>query len=317
MNTPKNNQPLVSTGKKKFPVLLILIFLLAASNLATIFYLVAKKPTSAGELARYPFLSPTREFYDKDDLIVNIQPLRDEFNAIGRNPNISIYFELLNTGANIATNKDLAIWPASLMKIPIAMAVMKKVEKGQWRLDNELILYDEDKDDKFGQLYKEPAGKRFTIESLPNEMLVNSDNTARTIFMRNLDKEEIDEVLLHLGIDDIFNTDNQVTGKKYSIFWRALFTASYLEPEHSQKLIDLMTLSPAKSYLAGGIADGVKFSHKIGVVYKENIYADSGIVYVPNRPYILTVMIQNIEEKEVEKIFHDISAKAYQYVSQY
>jgi beta-lactamase class A len=254
----------------------------------------------------------------KKDLIVNIQPLRDVFQKMGdENPNLSIYFEFLNTGANIAVNKDMAIWPASLMKIPIAMAVMKKIEEGSWQMDSELVLYEEDKDDRFGDLYQKPAGSRFTVEELLLQLLDRSDNTARTILMRNLEKGEIEAVLNHLGIEDIFDKENKVTGKKYSIFWRALYTASYLSQEHSQQLIEIMTKSETNEYLSLGIPKNVLFSHKIGVIYENNIYADSGIVYVAERPYVITVMIQDQNQEEAEKIMQEISQKAYNYVENY
>ena len=310
-NIDKNER--ASSGRSRR---LILIFVLLATNLITIGLLLRR---SGGPANRTDdsLLSPTRVFFDPKDLIINIQPLRNDLNKIGENKNLSIYFEFLNTGANIAVNKDAAFWPASLMKIPIAMAVMKKVERGQWQLENELVLYEKDKDSAFGDLYKEPADKHFTIRYLLKKMLVDSDNTARTILLRNLESKDIDEVLLHLGIDDIFNTDNQVTAKKYSIFWRSLFNSSFLQPENSEVLIRLMSESSAKQYLRQGLPDEILFSHKIGVVYKDNIYSDSGIVYVPGRPYILTVMMQGIPEPEAEKEFKEISEKAYRYVSSY
>jgi D-alanyl-D-alanine carboxypeptidase len=48
---------------------------------------------------------------------------------------ISIYYEQLNSGANISVNKDLRLWPASLTKLPVALVVMKKIESGGWSED--------------------------------------------------------------------------------------------------------------------------------------------------------------------------------------
>lgn len=265
--------------------------------------------------SQYAFLDPARNFYDQKDLIIDFQSLREEMNKLGENKNISIYFEFLNTGANISVNKDTTFWPASLMKIPIAIAVMKKIEKGEWKLSNELVLMQEDKNEKYGMLYTAAAGTRFTIEKLLEEMLINSDNTARTIFIRNLEERELDEVTLHLGIEDIFNSDNEIGTKKYSIFWRSLFTSSYLSSEHSQKLIEIMAQSSAKNYLLQGIDQNVLFSHKIGV-YNE-IHADSGIVYAARRPYILTVMIKESDQNKAEEMMKNISQKVYTYVSSY
>lgn len=264
---------------------------------------------------QYKFLDPAQGFYKQKDLIVDFQPLRNELNEIGKNKNISIYFEYLPTGANISVNKDIALWPASLMKIPVAMAVMKKIEKGEWKLENELVLFNDDKDSRFGELYKEPVGSRFTILKLLDEMLINSDNTSRSIFMRNLDVSEITEVLENLGIEDVFNEDREVTTKKFSIFWRSLFVASYLSPEHSQKLLEIMNQSPSQNYLRQGMPENIPFSHKIGV--SDDVYSDSGISYAPNRPFIITVMMREKDENKMEETMKLIMEKSYNYVANY
>lgn len=266
---------------------------------------------------QYPLLNPDRELYDQKDLIVNIQPLRDQLTEIGKDLGVSIYFELLNTGANIAINKDVQIWPASLMKIPIALAVMRKVEAGEWNMDKDFVLMEGDKNQIFGNLYKSPTGTHFTLKKLLDEMLINSDNTARNIFVRSISPGDLDDVLEHLGVEFDYRNDGQITAKRYSIFWRALFSSTYLNPESSHVLIKIMSQSSANNFLAKGVPSETIFSHKIGVLYAEKIYADSGIIYVTNRPYILTVMIDGHSQDEAEKIMKDISEKTFKYVSQY
>lgn len=284
-------------------------------NLWSTFIYVPQRITAARDVAGspYPFLDPAQGLFQKKDLIVNVQPLRDELEAIGKNKPITIYFEYLNTGANISVNKDLAIWPASLMKIPVAMAVMKKVERGEWKLTNELVLLEEDKDNKYGDLFKNAVGTRFTIQKLLEDMLINSDNSAKNIFLRNVRATETDEVLDHLGIEDIIGADYKVRSKKYSVFWRSLYTASYLTPEHSQFLIEMMSRSPHRQYLEQGTPNDVRFSHKIGIA--DNVHADSGILYLSRRPYILTVMLEENNTQRAAETMKDISSKVYSYVT--
>ncbi|GIV28736.1 MAG: hypothetical protein KatS3mg027_2550 [Bacteroidia bacterium] len=52
------------------------------------------------------------------------------------------------------------------------------------------------------------------------------------------------------------------------------------------------------------------------------VWADSGIVYVPSRPYLLTVMIEkklkeNVNDSEVNELFKNISQEIYNYVANY
>lgn len=299
--------------------LLGIISVLVILNITLLFFYFSKGDGAINEnfWKNYPLLSPERGFYAQKDLIVNIQPLRDELTAIGQDQNISIYFEFLNTGANVAVNKDVKIWPASLMKIPIAIAVMKKIEDGKWKTDGDFFLKDEDKNNEFGKLYEKKTGTRFSAEDLLDEMLINSDNTARNIFVRNMQWENVDDVLEHLGMEYDYKNDERITAKKYSIFWRSLFTSSYLTPENSQKLIDIMSHSATNEYLSQGMPSEVKFSHKIGVAYESNVYSDSGIVYIPSRPFILTVMIKGHTKEEAQRITKEISEKTYKYIAEY
>lgn len=100
-----------------------------------------------------------RFFAQSRDLLTTVQPVREELNQIFEEQGLSytsLYFEYLNTGANISVNQDVRILPASLIKVPLAMAVMKKVEKGDWKLYNQLILTKEDRDNEWGDVYKYP-----------------------------------------------------------------------------------------------------------------------------------------------------------------
>jgi hypothetical protein len=44
---------------------------------------------------------------------------------------------------------------------------------------------------------------------------------------------------------------------------------------------------------------------------------DSGIVYVPNRPYILTVMVSGKDKKEAETLMKNIAEQAFNYINNY
>jgi beta-lactamase class A len=290
-------------------------------------------PASISELAaKYSLLDPAAIVSTEQDLLVRFQPLRSAMLAQFENHekfHIGLYFEYLPTGSNIVINNDRAMWPASLIKIPVAMAVMKKVERGEWRLDNQLVILDEDKDSSFGNLYLEPTGTTLTIEELLKSTLVDSDNTAHFVLLRNLDAEELEDVFTHLGLDQVLeglkknpdanSVDNRMTAKTYSVFFRSLFNATYLSPENSQIFLEYLVDSPAE-YAKSGVPSDVVFTHKTGVREEDGVWADSGIVHEYRRPYILTIMIEKknaddeVTGEEIEDLFKDISSQIYTYV---
>ena len=267
---------------------------------------------------KYNLLNPARKFVKQNDLIINFQPLRDYLNdKYEADPNISVYFEYLSTGASIAIKKDVEFYPASLLKVPVAMAVTKKIERGEWKWTNELVLMSTDKDDKFGTLYKEPTNSTHTIEDLVRRSLSDSDNTAHFMLVRNLDIEEMKDVYDHMGLPGFLETEGNLSAKKYSVIFRTLYASSYLAEENSQKLLSYLSDSPFDDYIQSGLPQDIAFSHKIGVDTEKKIYLDSGIIYAQNRPYLLTVMTKNKDEQTAKKIMKDISKRAYDYVNNY
>lgn len=309
----------------------ITFFIIGALFACVVFLIIW--PASIKELtAKYSLLDPAAIVSDEHDLLVRFQPLRSAMISQFENHekfNIGLYFEYLPTGSNIVVNNDRAMWPASLIKIPVAMAVMKKIEKGEWQLNNQLVILDEDKDSSFGNLYLEPTGTAFTIEELLKYTLVDSDNTAHFILLRNLDSDELEEVFTHLGLDDVLDdlkknpdqnsVDNRMTAKTYSVFFRSLFNATYLSPDNSQLFLNYLVESPSE-YAKSGVPSEVIFTHKTGIREEDGVWVDSGIVYEKRRPYILTIMIEKknhedeVSKEEIENLFKDISSQIYTYV---
>ena len=301
-------------------MLLLLVIILVVTNVWFLDFYVKNRDTNFSGVKndKYSLLNPARNFFKQEDLIINFQPLRDYLNdKYEVDSDVSVYFEYLPTGANIAISKDAEFYPASLLKVPVAMAVAKKIEKEEWKWGNELVLMSADKDKTFGTLYKEPSNSTHTIEDLIRRSLVDSDNTAHFILLRNLELSEVSMVYDHMGLEDFMKSDGKISAKRYAVILRALYNPSYLAEENSQKILSYLTQSPFKDYIQGGLPQDVVFAHKIGISGAEKVFLDSGIVYEQNRPYLLTMMIKNRDEQKSKEIMKDISRKIFDYVRNY
>ncbi|MDQ5970688.1 MAG: beta-lactamase class [Patescibacteria group bacterium] len=304
---------------------LIVIVFLIISNIFSIFWFIDAKNDL--EINEYKYIDIARNFIDQEDFIVNLQPIRDKVNQMSKDfgeDKVSIYLEFLNTGANISVNKENYIWPASLTKLPVAMATMKKVEDGEWQLNNELVLMSGDANIDSGNidsmLAKNPVGTRFTIEHLLKELLTNSDNTAYNILMRNLSADELNQVKNELGIEVLFDESGRMSAKEYSRIFRALYTSSFLKRVNSEMIMSWLDESQFNDFLAKNIDPSIPFPHKYGENLLLNVYADSGIVYLEDRPYMITVMVQGASEQPVAEaknqatsFMQDISQEVYTY----
>ncbi|HEY4473588.1 MAG: hypothetical protein A3D67_04395 [Candidatus Lloydbacteria bacterium RIFCSPHIGHO2_02_FULL_51_22] len=313
--------------QRNIPAYLIAaVCLLALMNATTIIWYESRSVPVENASTQYPFIDKARHFISQEHYLANFQLLRDELSAIVEREKdggveLSLYFEYLNTGSNISLNQNTRLFPASLNKLPIAMAVTKKIENGIWRFDDKLVLLPADINKFYGDLYKEPVGSAFTIEFLLQKILRQSDNTAFSIVYRNLEVDEADSALDDLGLRELFDETGQITAKEYSRIFRALYTASFLTREHSQTLLQWLTESDFNDFLARGVPADIPFAHKFGINTDQRIFADSGIVYVPNRPYLLTVVVHPTElrtpdddHREAGRIMGDISAAVFAYI---
>lgn len=280
-------------------------------------YVVNQKIKNATINTR-PLLDPLREFVPADSYITNVQSLRDYLSDLGNKypDSLSIYYENINSGSNISVNKDLNLFPASLSKLVQGILIAKKVEEGVWTWDKELKALPEDISSGSGNLYQSIGDKPVTVEKLLEELLVNSDNTAQNIFRHHLEISEYLNFQDETGLQDLYNEKGFISAKEYTRILRVLYTSSYLEPKNSEKILEYLTKSSFHDFLSQGIPSGVKFAHKYGENIEHNIFADSGIVYVPNKPYMITVIIKGEDSTPETRawavsLMKEISERAY------
>jgi beta-lactamase class A len=313
--------------KKPFVFLILAILLLVISNgLWLVRYRQLDQKLDSTDLSfleeKYPFIDLSRHFIPQEHFIVNLQPLREELRSLVApfpEESITIYMEFLNTGANISINNDTKMWPASLAKLPLAMAAMKKVEIGTWKMENELVLMPQDRDPSWGNLYKEPIGTPITIERLLRELLINSDNTAFKMLYRNMTTDELESIIEEVGLKELFDQDGKIGSKDYSRLLRSLYISSYLNRDNSQQVLDYLSQSAYDEYLRKSIPSTIPFAHKIGENQDVQVISDAGIAFAPSRPYLLTVMIDQkaagLDRDSALALMHAISAATNEYVT--
>ncbi|MFZ5424351.1 MAG: serine hydrolase [Patescibacteria group bacterium] len=302
---------------------IIIIIVLLLSNFTTLYVSSHyRKSFEATSLTNpYPFIDFSRSFIEQKYFIVNLKPLREyAVNLLSSYPDasISVYIEFLNTGSNISLNPEMRVNPASLTKVPVAMMYMKKIEEGVLAMDTEFNLTEEDRDSGWGDLYKSKPGATFTLDELLQQSLINSDNTAHNILYKNLSLNDVTQFGDTLGLEELFNEAGEISAKEYSRLFRALYTSSYLNRESSQQMLFWLSKSPYDEYLNSGLSSDVVFAHKFGEKNQEGLYLDSGIVYVPNKPYLITVFVADTTDTgraSALNFMEKLSSEAYNYLN--
>lgn len=271
----------------------------------------------------YPLISKRIFVEDQNDILVNFVGLRKELQTyVDQQPEkVSVYFEYLPSGVSIGVNEKESYLFASLLKVPLVMAVYKEVSVNQLDLSQSVTVKPEELNDLFGEYWKKGAGGSLTLEQAVDLVLIDSDNTAKNVLLNHIPLTRLEEVFDYLDIPKEGQEEGPiVTAKNYSSILRSLYLSSYLPKDKSHEILQKMTHAKHQDKLVAGVPSHIKVAHKIGV-YRDKttslpeIYTDCGIVYAPLRPYILCLMTES-DEATATKNFSTISRMVYTYVSQ-
>lgn len=254
----------------------------------------------------------------EDKLNGYIQQVMGEKKAV----HVSVYFRDLNSGPWMGINEKEIYSPASLLKVPILIAALKKAETEPAFLTKKVKFekyVDEISqnitDDKLIKL-----GASYTIEELLFGMIAHSDNEAKDLIVANIGNDLFTQVMTDIGINisGIGPGDDFLTVKDYSSFFRLLYNATYLNKQMSEKALDILSKTSFNTGIVAGIPQGTVIAHKFG----ERAYGDTnvkqlhdcGIVYAPNAPYLLCVMTRGSDFNQLSTVIAGVSDIVYKEV---
>ena len=272
----------------------------------------------------YPFLA-RRIFADNpNDLIINFTQLRNQVKDYINTQDVRIgfYFEYLPTGLSIGVKEQEAFYRASLVKLPIVMKAYKLIEEGKIDKDEVLKITKDDIDQGYGDLWKEGRSE-ITLSEAINLALTKSDNTAFRVINSRVDREltvsgnEIEKAIteiynyLDIPLDSRGYTES-ITPKGYGSIFKSLFFSAYLNYDNSSEVLNQLSHSIFRDWMPKSIPENVVVAHKTGTFDLEksiySVHSDCGIVYYPNRPYLICIMVNSNDL--------DISLKHINYLSE-
>lgn len=106
---------------------------------------------------------------------------------------LGVYVKHLGDGKALSHEADRFWYLGSAVKVPIAVAVLQSIDEGKHSLDEEMTLEATDKVDGSGDLVWQDEGVAYSLRSLLNEMLIESDNTAANMLIRLIGEDELNE----------------------------------------------------------------------------------------------------------------------------
>ncbi|MDX9738975.1 MAG: serine hydrolase [Candidatus Dojkabacteria bacterium] len=238
---------------------------------------------------------------------------------------ISVYYKDLNSGAWIGVNENEKFAPASLLKLPVMIAIYKISESDPNFLTTKIQFKREDigVTQNIDPKQHLEEGKEYTIEELVDRVIRYSDNDSLSAILNNISYEQLIGIYSELGLPNPYEGDptDIMTVKEYASFFRILYNASYINKDMSEKALKLLSTTEYDAGLASGIPSGVKIANKFGERENLNDYTlarkqlhDCGIVYHPSKPYILCVMTKGANFDSLQVVLKDMSQMVYERV---
>jgi len=242
---------------------------------------------------------------------------------------ISLYYRDLNNGPWLGFNEKEEFAPASLLKVPVLIAVLKQAQVNPQLLSASLTYNNEFANDKNIPPASDQSlipGQTYTVSTLLEKMISFSDNLSKDLLKEILEENApglLNQVYLDLGLDDDLQNNAKdldiINVKDYAGFFRILFNASYLNRDMSEKALSFLTKSAFTEGIIAGLPNNIIVAHKFG--YREipnepSQLHDCGIVYLPQHPYLLCIMTRGTSNQQMLNSIATLSYTIYQQLSQ-
>jgi beta-lactamase class A len=237
----------------------------------------------------------------------------------------------LTDGRILLRNADRVFPAASSIKIAILLELYRQDQearagaKGKARLDDIYTFDPKDLvEDSRIVAGLTPGVTRVTNRDLAQFIIAVSDNTAANILIDRVGKDNVNAMLHSLGLTKTMlrrkmmdiaaarrGDENVATPQEMVRLLEAIYKGKALDKQSTAALIkQLSTLK--QSYLPRLLPENVQVANKPGEL--EAVRNDSGLVFVQNRPFAISVMTAYArDEKAAERVISEIALEAYHY----
>jgi beta-lactamase class A len=271
----------------------------------------------------FKFIKPLM-FIDEDcesDMLMNTKQklisIIDKYHSIGEVNIASVYLREYEHNEWMCINLTEKFDPGSLFKVPTLITILKMNELHPGLLDKS-ITYNKKLD--FGRSIKFPSkqitiGQTYTVRELLSYMIKYSDNDATALLESVMDAKVLQKLFSDFGLEvpNIYASQYKFNVKEYSYFMRAIYNAGYLSSVDSEYAAELLSQCDFKEGIVKGLPDNTIIAHKFGEAGNQTEIQlhESGIIYLNNKPYLLTIMTKGKDIKKLAQIIAELSKSVY------
>lgn len=238
---------------------------------------------------------------------------------------MGIFVKDLTTGQTFAVNAGEVFPTASSIKIPILIELMRQAQAGKINLAERVEIQRANLVGGSGVLqFFSNGGSEISVHDLAVLMVVLSDNSATNMVINRVGRENVNAMLRGLGLNKIVlaremmdnaseraNRENRASPREMVTLLEELNAGKLLDPAHTKMALDLLEYykdSPIRS----GVPAGITIAEKPGSL--PGAQCDNGIVFLPRRPYAISVMT-TFNTADGDAAITTVSARVFSYFS--
>jgi beta-lactamase class A len=213
-----------------------------------------------------------------------------------------VYVRDLEGDFGYGVRPDEQFFSASVIKIPVMVAVYRKVDEGELSFSQMVEIKEEDWAAGAGWLQWERAGTKQTVGDLLLLMMNQSDNVATNALTRLVGgPDHVNDVARSLGAENTLlyqkvsseraavpSLDNRTTPRDMALMLEKIAEGEAASEKSCGYMIDLMDMNELDWWLDAGLPADVYAANKAGWLYQ--VYDDVGIVKAGDRPYAVAIL---------------------------
>lgn len=208
-----------------------------------------------------------------------------------------------------AYRADEAIYPASVIKVPIMAEAFRQSEAGELRLDDVVTVAQANQTTTWGGESPFHAGAKATVRDLVDRMITHSDNVATNQLFDVLRRERVTAFMHELGLPTFF-LGRKLSGSEPLIVDDAMTGRNRLPPHEIGILLTLIATDAVpgaaeqreilrrclhNEKLVPALRDGDVFMHKTGET--SDLSHDAGILKTAQGKTYVVVLYTNPESR--------------------
>lgn len=234
----------------------------------------------------------------------------------------AVFMQDLQNGDWFSINPDGTFDPGSIMKLPILIAHLKQEEMSPGHLMKQYRLSTPMSGMPVQTILGESIqiGKAYTVAELLRYMIVESDNQANALLNQIVNPKLVQQIFMDLGLSvpSVQQTQVQMKIADVSKFIGLLYNATYLRNDLSEFALELLSETKFHDGIRAIAPAGIPICSKFGERGQlgTDIFEihETSIVYIENRPFLLTMMTRGNDKDKQETVLQSVSASAIKFI---